>query len=189
MTLQLSTRTVAWLADRPRARELVGSVWDTLTDLERAGHHPGAIAAVRFVLVHHQPPTPPADALTAASPGAACGAADPGRAWSGGKSTTSCSAHSPAALTTGNNRKIVAGLGAQRDVGAATRQHALGRWREDSKRMRSTCGPSRRKGSHTRRTGSRSLAVVSPTISASGCAEPARRINSTDQRPQRISNT
>lgn len=58
MTLQLSTRTVAWLADRPRARELVGSVWDTLTALEHAGHHPGAIAAVRFVLVHHQPPTP-----------------------------------------------------------------------------------------------------------------------------------
>jgi hypothetical protein len=58
VTLQLSTRTVAWLADRPRARELVGSVWDTLTDLEHAGHHPGAIAALRFVLVHHQPPTP-----------------------------------------------------------------------------------------------------------------------------------
>ncbi|MCA1694026.1 MAG: hypothetical protein LC749_04460 [Actinobacteria bacterium] len=58
MTLQLSTRTVAWLADRPRARELVGSVWDTFTDLEHKGHHPGAIAALRFVLVHHQPPTP-----------------------------------------------------------------------------------------------------------------------------------
>jgi hypothetical protein len=58
VTLQLSTRTVAWLANRPRARELVGSVWDTLTDLERAGHHPRTIAALRFVLVHHQPPTP-----------------------------------------------------------------------------------------------------------------------------------
>jgi hypothetical protein len=58
MTLQLSTRTVVWLADRPRARELVDSVWDPLTDLERAGHHPGVIAALRFVLVHHQPPTP-----------------------------------------------------------------------------------------------------------------------------------
>jgi hypothetical protein len=104
VTLQLSTRTVAWLADRPRPRELVGSVWDTLTDLERAGHHPRAIAALRFVLVH-SPPPPPADALTAASPGAACGAADPGRAWSGGKSTTSCSAHSPPAPTTGNDRK------------------------------------------------------------------------------------
>lgn len=57
MTLQLSTQTMAWLTDRPRARKLVGSVWDTLTDLERAGHHPGAMAALRFVLVHHQPPT------------------------------------------------------------------------------------------------------------------------------------
>ncbi|HEY6289558.1 MAG TPA: hypothetical protein VIW48_08940 [Nitrospiraceae bacterium] len=34
VTLQLSARTVAWLADRPRARELVGSVWDKLTELE-----------------------------------------------------------------------------------------------------------------------------------------------------------
>lgn len=68
-------------------------------------------------------------------------------------------------------------------------RHALGQWRKDSKRMRSTCGPSRRKGSHTRRTGARPLPVVSPTISASRCAEPARRINSTDQRPQLISNT
>jgi hypothetical protein len=58
VTLQLSTRTVAWLADRPRPRELVGSVWDTLTDLERAGHHPRTLAALRFVLIHHQPPTP-----------------------------------------------------------------------------------------------------------------------------------
>lgn len=58
VTRHLSTRTVAWLANRPRARELVDSVWDTLTDLERAGHHPGVIAALRFVLVHHQPPTP-----------------------------------------------------------------------------------------------------------------------------------
>jgi hypothetical protein len=58
VTLQLSARTVAWLADRPRARELVGSVWDKLAELERAGHHPGAIAALRFVLIHHQPPSP-----------------------------------------------------------------------------------------------------------------------------------
>jgi hypothetical protein len=29
---QLPTRTVAWPAGRPRARALVGSVWDTLTD-------------------------------------------------------------------------------------------------------------------------------------------------------------
>lgn len=57
VTLQLSARTVAWLADRPRARELVGSVWDKLTELERTGHHLGAIAALRFVLIHYQPPT------------------------------------------------------------------------------------------------------------------------------------
>lgn len=57
MTLHLSTRTVAWLADRPRAQKLVSSVWDTLTDLENAGHHSGAMAALRFVLIHHQPPT------------------------------------------------------------------------------------------------------------------------------------
>ncbi|MGH3897889.1 MAG: hypothetical protein ACRDTA_06445 [Pseudonocardiaceae bacterium] len=29
--LHLSTRTVAWLADHPAARQLVGSVWDKLT--------------------------------------------------------------------------------------------------------------------------------------------------------------
>lgn len=57
VTLQGSDRTVAWLADRPRARELVSSVWDKLAELGRAGHHPGAIAALRFVLIHHQPPT------------------------------------------------------------------------------------------------------------------------------------
>ena len=58
VTLQLSARTVAWLADRPRARELVDSVWDKLAELEQAGHHLGTIAALRFVLIHHQPPSP-----------------------------------------------------------------------------------------------------------------------------------
>lgn len=57
VTLQLSTRTVAWLADKPRARELVDSVWGKLVELEREGHHPGAIAALRFILIHHQPPS------------------------------------------------------------------------------------------------------------------------------------
>ncbi|MGH3774779.1 MAG: hypothetical protein ACRDRR_03430 [Pseudonocardiaceae bacterium] len=55
--LQLSPRTVAWLADHPHARELVRSVWDELARLERAGQHPGTIDALRVVLVHHQPPT------------------------------------------------------------------------------------------------------------------------------------
>ncbi|MGH3870301.1 MAG: hypothetical protein ACRDSR_02095 [Pseudonocardiaceae bacterium] len=55
VTPQLSARTLAWLAHRPRARELVGSVWDRLAELERTGHDFGAIAALRSVVVHHQP--------------------------------------------------------------------------------------------------------------------------------------
>lgn len=55
VTLDLSARTVTWLADHPRARRLVGSVWDTLTELERAGHHPRLIATLQRVLAHHQP--------------------------------------------------------------------------------------------------------------------------------------
>lgn len=55
VTLQLSARTLAGLADRPRARELVRSVWDRLAELERAGHDLGAIAVLRSVLVRHQP--------------------------------------------------------------------------------------------------------------------------------------
>jgi hypothetical protein len=55
VTLQLSARTVAWLANHPHARTLVSSVWDTLAELEQAGHHPTLIAALRRVLTHHQP--------------------------------------------------------------------------------------------------------------------------------------
>ncbi|MGH3976935.1 MAG: hypothetical protein ACRDS9_26990 [Pseudonocardiaceae bacterium] len=54
-TLHLSTRTVAWLADHPAAGRLVGSVWDKLTELERSGQYPGAIDALRRVLIQHQP--------------------------------------------------------------------------------------------------------------------------------------
>lgn len=54
-TPQLSARTVDWLAERPLARALVASVWDTLTELECAGHHPRLLAALRFVLIHHAP--------------------------------------------------------------------------------------------------------------------------------------
>lgn len=54
-TLQLSTQTVAWLANHSRTRQFVGSVWNKLTELERAGHHPGAIDALRHVLIYHQP--------------------------------------------------------------------------------------------------------------------------------------
>ncbi|MGH3790945.1 MAG: hypothetical protein ACRDQ9_09115 [Pseudonocardiaceae bacterium] len=45
--LQLSPRTVAWLAGHSHARRFVRSVWDTLTELERAGHYPGVIVALR----------------------------------------------------------------------------------------------------------------------------------------------
>ena len=51
----LSARTLAWLAERPAARALVESVWDTLAELEAAGHPPRLLAALRFVLIHHQP--------------------------------------------------------------------------------------------------------------------------------------
>ena len=54
-TLHLPTRTVAWLADHPHARRFVRSVWDKLTELERSGQYPGAIDALRRVLIYHQP--------------------------------------------------------------------------------------------------------------------------------------
>ncbi|MGH3898229.1 MAG: hypothetical protein ACRDTA_08225 [Pseudonocardiaceae bacterium] len=49
-TLRLSVRTLSWLAQRPHARLVVDSVWNTLVELERADHHPRLLAAVRFVL-------------------------------------------------------------------------------------------------------------------------------------------
>jgi len=55
VTLQLSARTVSWLADHPQARKLVSSVWDMLAELEQAGHHSQLIAALRRVLTSHQP--------------------------------------------------------------------------------------------------------------------------------------
>ncbi len=54
-TLHLSAPTVAWLAERPLAQVMVDSVWESLAELERAGHHPRLLAALRFVLVHHEP--------------------------------------------------------------------------------------------------------------------------------------
>lgn len=53
--LQLSARTLDWLVNHPRAGRLVHSVWDKLAELERTGHHRGAIDALRRVLTHHQP--------------------------------------------------------------------------------------------------------------------------------------
>ena len=58
LTLQLATRTWALLINRPREQELVRSVWDRLEELERAGYDLGSMAALRFVLVHHQPSSP-----------------------------------------------------------------------------------------------------------------------------------
>lgn len=57
MTPQLSARTWERLAARPRERELVCAVWDRLEELESLGSEPdlGLVAALRFVLVHHQP--------------------------------------------------------------------------------------------------------------------------------------
>ncbi|MGH3708899.1 MAG: hypothetical protein ACRDRU_18085 [Pseudonocardiaceae bacterium] len=34
---------------------MIRSVWDTLTELEQAGHHPHPIAALRSVLTRHHP--------------------------------------------------------------------------------------------------------------------------------------
>ncbi|MGH3511424.1 MAG: hypothetical protein ACRDRB_04020 [Pseudonocardiaceae bacterium] len=53
----LSAQTVAWLAKHPNALDVVNSVCITLTQLARTSHHPGTLAALRFVLISHQPPT------------------------------------------------------------------------------------------------------------------------------------
>lgn len=55
VTLQLSTRTWSLLINRPHEQELVHSVWERLEELERSGYDAGGMAALRFVLVHHQP--------------------------------------------------------------------------------------------------------------------------------------
>jgi hypothetical protein len=58
LTQQLSAQTMAWLADRPHTRTLVRSVWSTFTEWERVpGQGPGVIAALRFILIDHQPLT------------------------------------------------------------------------------------------------------------------------------------
>ncbi len=53
--LHLTPRTVTWLADHPEVRQLVGSVCDKLTELDRAGQCPSALNALRRVLNPHQP--------------------------------------------------------------------------------------------------------------------------------------
>lgn len=56
-TQQLSAQTMSWLAARPLACRVVGSVWHTLIELERVSQHPGPIAALQSVLFRHQPHT------------------------------------------------------------------------------------------------------------------------------------
>ncbi|MGH3871105.1 MAG: hypothetical protein ACRDSR_06235 [Pseudonocardiaceae bacterium] len=53
--LHLPPRTVAWLGDHPQTRQFVHSVWSKLTELDQAGQYPGAIDALRRVLIYHQP--------------------------------------------------------------------------------------------------------------------------------------
>jgi hypothetical protein len=54
-TLQLPAQALDWLAKDSRARSVVHSVWDMLTELQRAGQYPGTINALRRVLTQHQP--------------------------------------------------------------------------------------------------------------------------------------
>ncbi len=136
MTLQLSTRTVAWLADRPRARELVGSGGtDTLTDLERAGHHSGAIAALRFVLVHHQPPTPTGRCPHCRFTWRRLWRRRPWPCVVWRQIHHELLGPFARAPKPGNNLRSSPGLAPNAMSGPLPVRHALGRWREDSKRM------------------------------------------------------
>jgi hypothetical protein len=51
---RLSARTLAALAERPPARQVVRSTWDEFAELERAGNHPDVLATLRAILVEHQ---------------------------------------------------------------------------------------------------------------------------------------
>lgn len=53
LTQQLLAQTMAWLADRPHTRTVIRSTWGY-----GAGQGPGVIAALRFILIDHQPLTP-----------------------------------------------------------------------------------------------------------------------------------
>ena len=48
--MQLSQRTLAWLAERPHALHHVRSVWDALTD---SAERPDLVATLRAILVDH----------------------------------------------------------------------------------------------------------------------------------------
>jgi hypothetical protein len=53
--LNLSSRTLAWLADHPHVSKFARSVWEAITELERAGYRPDTIDALRQVLADHRP--------------------------------------------------------------------------------------------------------------------------------------
>lgn len=55
VSIRLSAETWERIEEWPWARDLVESVWARLDTLERDGHDPGTVAALRFVLEHHQP--------------------------------------------------------------------------------------------------------------------------------------
>jgi hypothetical protein len=52
----LPDTTQRFLAGPPRRGDPVGAVWSRLTELERADNDPTLIAALRAVLLPHQPP-------------------------------------------------------------------------------------------------------------------------------------
>jgi hypothetical protein len=53
--LQLAAATLAQMHGSARAPRLVPPVWSRISELWQAGHDPGALAALRYVLVAHQP--------------------------------------------------------------------------------------------------------------------------------------
>jgi hypothetical protein len=53
--LGLSEVTWQRIGADPRAARLVRPVWSRLAELELTGHDPGALAALRYTLVLHQP--------------------------------------------------------------------------------------------------------------------------------------
>lgn len=54
-TLQLSAATWLRVDGNALAARMVVPVWSRLAELQYAGHDPGVLAALRYVLVVHQP--------------------------------------------------------------------------------------------------------------------------------------
>lgn len=55
VVLRMSARTLAWLDGQPVIDKFTHSVWEEITEMERAGHHPDTIRRLRRVLVEHRP--------------------------------------------------------------------------------------------------------------------------------------